>query len=168
MSTRTGDLDPGLPYFFARTERMTAARFQRMVNHESGLLGVSGLSSDMRTLLNSNEPRAKLAVDLFVYRIKREMGSLAASLGGVDAIIFTGGIGENSTAIREYVCRDADWLGVELDATANVAGGPRISTHNSRIAAWVLPTNEELMIAQHTLRLLRTSAAKSEKDSMAA
>lgn len=168
MGTRCGSMDPGVLLYLMDHFNMDARAIEKLIYQDSGLLGVSGLSSDMRTLLNSNEPRAKLAVDLFVYRIKREMGSLAASLGGVDAIIFTGGIGENSTAIREYVCRDADWLGVELDATANEAGGPRISTHNSRIAAWVLPTNEELMIAQHTLRLLRTSAAKSEKDSMAA
>jgi acetate kinase len=108
----------------------------------------------MRTLLASNDPRAKLAVDLFCYRIRRELGSLAAALGGLDAIVFTGGIGENSAAIRENICRDAAWLGVELDAAANAVGGPRISVRNAGVAAWVIPTNEELMIARHTRRLL--------------
>ena len=108
----------------------------------------------MRTLLASDEPRARLAVDLYVYRIGRELGSLAAALGGLDAIVFTGGIGENSAAIRERVCRDAAWLGVALDASANLSGGPRISTGASATAAWVVPTNEELMIARHTRRVL--------------
>jgi acetate kinase len=108
----------------------------------------------MRTLLSSEEPRARRAVDLYLYRIRREMGSLAAALGGVDAIIFTGGIGENAVSIREGVCRDAGWLGVELDADANAHGGPRISTVESRVQAWVIPTNEELTIARHTKRVL--------------
>jgi acetate kinase len=115
---------------------------------------VSGVSSDMRTLLASQEPRAALAVDLYVYRIGRELGSLAAALGSLDALVFTGGIGENSTQIRERVCRDAAWLGVMLDEAANQAVGPRISTAASPTSAWVLPTNEELMIAQHTRRVL--------------
>jgi acetate kinase len=108
----------------------------------------------MRKLLESDDPRAKLAVDLYVYRIRRELGSLAAALGGLDALVFTAGIGENSAAIRERVCRDAGWLGVELDTAANAAGGPCISTPASRVAAWVVPTNEELMIARHTRRLV--------------
>jgi acetate kinase len=104
----------------------------------------------MRALLESDDPRAKLAVDLFVYRIGRELGSLAAALGGLDALVFTGGIGEHAKAIRERVCTSADWLGVKFDAAANNAGGPRISTGASRVSAWVIPTNEELMIARHT------------------
>src|SRR5205085_3630606 len=119
---------------------------------QSGLLGVSGISSDMRALLASPDPRAAEAVDLFVYRVGRELGSLAAALGGLDALVFTGGIGENAAPIRARVCRDAAWLGVELDAVANEAGGPRITTLSSPVAAWVIPTNEELMIARHTLR----------------
>jgi acetate kinase len=111
----------------------------------------------MRTLLASREPRAQVAVDLYVYRIRRELGSLAAALGGLDAVVFTGGIGENATAIRERVCRDAAWLGVEADAEANRKGGPRISTAASRLSAWVIPTNEELMIARHTRALLGTA-----------
>jgi acetate kinase len=118
---------------------------------------VSGVSSDMRVLLESSDPRAKLAVDLFLYRIGRELGSLAAALGGLDAIVFTAGIGEHAAAIRERVCRQAAWLGVELDAEANAKRGPRISTAASRTAAWVIPTNEELMIARHTRDLLAKS-----------
>jgi acetate kinase len=112
----------------------------------------------MRILLDSNDPAAKLAVDLYVYRIQRELGSLAAALGGLDALIFTAGIGENSPHIRERVCRDAAWLGVTLDATANLAGKPRISAKDSRVSAWTLPTNEELMIARHTQRLAASRA----------
>jgi acetate kinase len=109
----------------------------------------------MRKLLDSPDPRAKLAVDVYLYRIRRELGSLAAALGGLDALVFTAGIGENSAAIRERICRDASWLGVELDRAANDTGGPRISTAGSRVAAWVIATNEELMIARHTRRLLQ-------------
>jgi len=119
---------------------------------------VSGVSSDMRILLDSNDPGAKLAVDLYVYRIQRELGSLAAALEGLDALIFTAGIGENSPHIRERVCRDAAWLGVTLDAAANLAGRPRISAKDSRVSAWTLPTNEELMIARHTQRLAASRA----------
>jgi acetate kinase len=108
----------------------------------------------MRALLESAEPRAKAAVDLFVYRIGRELGSLAAALGGLDALVFTAGIGERATLIRERVCRQAAWLGVELDAQANARHGPRISSGASRVAAWVIPTNEELMIARHTREVL--------------
>jgi acetate kinase len=128
---------------------------EKLVYNQSGLLGVSGVSSDMRTLLASREPRAKLAVDLYVYRIGRELGSLAAALQGLDAIVFTAGIGENSAELRARVCRGAAWLGVELDPKANDAGGPRISTESSRVSAWVVPTNEELMIARHTRALLQ-------------
>ena len=102
----------------------------------------------------SRAPDAKLAIDLFAYRVGRELGSLAAALGGIDAIVFTAGIGENSRSLRERVCRDASWLGIELDTAANQANGPKISTSGSRVAAWVIPTNEELMIARHTQALL--------------
>jgi acetate kinase len=130
-----------------------ARAIENLLYNESGLLGVSGFSSDMRALLASDDPRAKLAIELFCYRIQREVGSLAAALGGLDAIVFTGGIGENSSDIRERVCRGSAWLGVELDAVANAAGAPRISTPESRVSAWLIPTNEELMIARHTFRL---------------
>lgn len=162
MGTRCGAIDPGVLLYLMDQRGMNARSIEKLIYNESGLLGVSGLSSDMRTLLNSNDPRAKRAVDLFVYRIRRELGSLAASLGGLDAIVFTGGIGENSAVLRERVCRDASWLGIELNSAANSAGGPKISASQSKVRAWVLPTNEELMIAQHTARLLHTAALKSE------
>ena len=152
MGTRSGSLDPGVVLYLMDHLGMDARAVQNLVYNESGLLGVSGISSDMRTLLASSDPRARLAIDLYCYRIRRELGSLAGALGGLDAIVFTGGIGEHSAAIRERVCRDATWLGVELDAAANAAGGPRISTPAARSSAWTIPTNEELMIARHTYR----------------
>jgi acetate kinase len=154
MGTRCGALDPGVILYLMDQRGMDARAIEKLIYNQSGLLGVSGVSSDMRTLLASSEPRAALAVDLYVYRIARELGSLAAALGGLDALVFTGGIGENSAAIRARVCCGAAWLGVNLDEPANLAGGPRISTADSRTAAWALPTNEELMIARHTQRLL--------------
>ena len=160
MGTRCGSIDPGVLLYLMDQRGMNARAIERLIYQESGFLGVSGLSSDLRTLLNSNQPRARLAVDLFVYRIRREMGSLAASLEGVNAIVFTGGIGENSPVIRERICSDARWLGVDLDSDANKAGEPKISTRESRVAAWVIPTNEELMISQHTLRILQASPGR--------
>jgi acetate kinase len=154
MGTRSGSLDPGAILFLMDQRGMDAREIENLLYNESGLLGVSGISSDMRTLLASRDPHAKLAIDLYCYRIRRELGSLAAALCGLDAIVFTGGIGENAAAIRERACRDAAWLGVELDSTANSAGGPRISTHGAQVSAWTIPTNEELMIARHTHRLL--------------
>jgi acetate kinase len=154
MGTRSGSVDPGVVLFLMDVRGMDARAIEKLLYNQSGLLGVSGISSDMRTLLSSDEPRARLAVDLYLYRIRREMGSLAAALGGLDAIVFTGGIGENAVPIREGVCRDAGWLGVELDTGANSRGGPRISTAGARVSAWVIPTNEELMIARHTRRVL--------------
>ena len=154
MGTRTGSLDPGVVLYLMDERGMNARAVEKLLYQESGLFGVSGISSDMRTLLASDAPRARLAIDLFVYRIGRELGSLAAALGGLDAIVFTAGVGENSSAIRARVCQAAAWLGVELDEAANDAGGPRISTPASRVSAWTIPTNEEAMIARHTSRLL--------------
>jgi acetate kinase len=154
MGTRCGAIDPGVILYLMDQRGMDARAIEKLIYNQSGLLGVSGVSSDMRTLLASAEPRAALAVDLYVYRIGRELGSLAAALGGLDALVFTGGIGENSAEIRARVCRAAAWLGVALDESANQAGGPRISMADSATAAWVLPTNEELMIARHTRRVL--------------
>jgi acetate kinase len=154
MGTRCGALDPGVVLFLIEQKGMEPRAVRELLYNKSGLLGVSGLSSDMRALLASNEPSAKLAIDIYVYRIGRELGSLAAALSGLDAVVFTAGIGENAAVIRERVCRDAAWLGVELDAAANDNGGPCISTSGSRTSAWVIPTNEELMIARHTLRVL--------------
>ena len=154
MGTRCGAIDPGVILYLMDQRGMDARAVEKLIYNQSGLLGVSGISSDMRTLLASDEPRAKLAVDLYVYRIRRELGSLAAALQGVDAVVFTAGIGENSAELRSRVCADAAWLGLELDRKANQAGGPRISTATSRASAWVVPTNEELMIARHTKSLL--------------
>ncbi len=155
MGTRSGNLDPGVVLYLMDELKMDARAIGKLLYQQSGLLGVSGVSSDMRTLLGSDEPRAQFAVELFVYRIGRELGSLAAALGGLDALVFTAGIGEHAVPIRERVCHAAAWLGVDLDPAANAAGGPRISTAASRIAVWVIPTNEELMIARQT----RTSIA---------
>jgi acetate kinase len=155
MGTRCGALDPGVILYLMDERKMDARAIERLLYTESGLLGVSGISSDMRTLLASDAPSARLAIDLYVYRIGRELGSLSAALGGLDAIVFTGGIGENASAIRERVCQDAAWLGVELATTENRRGGPRITAPGSRVSAWVVPTNEELMIARHTEHLLR-------------
>jgi acetate kinase len=154
MGTRCGAIDPGVILYLMDQRGMDARAIEKLIYHQSGLLGVSGISSDMRTLLASDDARAKLAVDLYLYRIRRELGSLAAALDGLDAIVFTAGIGENAAIIRERACRDAAWLGVELDAGANGKGGPRISAAASRVSAWVIPTNEELMIARHTRALL--------------
>jgi len=154
MGTRSGTLDAGVLMYLMDGRSMDMRTIEKLIYTQSGLLGVSGISSDMRTLLSSGEPRARLAIDLFVYRIRREMGSLMAALGGIDALVFTGGIGENSEQIRERVCRDASWLGVELDSGANARGGPCISTAGSRVKAWVIQTNEELMIARHTRRVI--------------
>jgi acetate kinase len=157
MGTRCGAIDPGVMLYLMDELKMDARAIEKLIYQQSGLLGVSGLSSDMRVLLASEDPRARFAVDLFVYRIGRELGSLAGALGGLDALVFTGGIGEHAAAIRERVCRNAAWLGVECDPIANAAGGPGISTPASRVPAWVIPTNEELMIARHTRRMIYTS-----------
>jgi acetate kinase len=158
MGTRCGSLDPGVVLYLMDELRMDARAIEKLIYQQSGLLGVSGISSDMRTLEVSDDPRAKAAVDLFVYRIGRELGSLAAALGGLDAIVFTAGIGENSRGLRERVCRDAAWLGVEIDADANRRGDACISTHASRVSAWVIPTNEEVTIARHTRELVGVRA----------
>jgi acetate kinase len=157
MGTRSGSLDPGVVLYLMDQQGLDARAIEKLIYTQSGLLGVSGLSSDMRTLLASEDPRAKLAVDLFVYQIRRNLGSLAAALGGIDAIVFTAGIGENAPEIRSRVGRDAAWLGVEIDEAANAAGRGSISTASSRVAAYVIPTNEELMIARHTRRLLEAT-----------
>jgi len=154
MGTRCGNLDPGVVLYLFDEMKMDARAVEKLIYQQSGLLGVSGISSDMRTLLASDAPSAKAAIDLYVYRIGRELGSLTAALGGLDAIVFTAGIGENSAVLRERVCLDARWLGVELDSAANQQGGPRISSAASRVSVWAIPTNEELMIARHTRALI--------------
>ena len=156
MGTRCGSIDPGVLLYLVE-HGMDARGLERLLYEESGLRGVSGGTSDMRELLERSDPAAAEAIDLFVYRAARELGSLAASLGGLDALVFTGGIGENAAPIRARICRDAAWLGLELDEEANARGGPRLSCEDSRVKAWVVPTNEELGIATHTRRLLAAS-----------
>ncbi len=166
MGTRCGALDPGVILFLLDQRKMDVRAIEKLLYSESGLLGVSGISSDVRTLLESKEPAAKLALDLYVYRIGRELGSLAAALGGLDVLVFTAGIGENAVAIRERVCKDAAWLGVELDAVANSKPDKsgRISTAQSRVTVRVIPTNEELMIARHTMRVICASGTDDSRN----
>ena len=154
MGTRPGAVDPGVILYLFQRLGLSAADVETILYRKSGLLGISGVSNDMRELLASDAPRAKLAVDYFVYRAAKEIGALAAVLGGVDAIVFTGGIGQNSREIRRRICAAAAWLGVELDAAADGAGALRITHERSRVAAWVIPTDEELMIARHTAAAL--------------
>jgi acetate kinase len=154
MGTRCGAIDPGVLLYLMERHGMDALALERLLYEESGLLGVSGESSDMRELCASTSPEAAEALDLFVYRIERELGSLAAALGGLDALVFTGGIGENAAEIRARVCRGASWLGVEVDQEANARGGSRITRASSRVSAWVVPTNEEAMIARHARNVL--------------
>ena len=158
MGTRCGELDPGVVIYLARERGMNVDEIETLLYKKSGLLGISGVSNDMRDLLASGAPDAKLAVDFFVYRIVCELGSLAAALGGLDGLVFTGGIGENSALIRARICERIAWLGLELDAKANDAGGPRISRAGSRVSAWVIQTNEELMIARQTRNVLAGAA----------
>jgi acetate kinase len=154
MGTRPGHLDPGIVLYLFQVLGLSPGQVEDLLYTKSGLLGISGISSDMRDLLGSHDPAAKLAVDYFVYRAAREIGGLAAVLGGLDALVFTGGIGENSAEIRARIVAASAWLGMRLDARANAAGGPCISDPASRVSAWVIPTNEELLIARQTRRLL--------------
>jgi acetate kinase len=154
MGTRSGQLDPGVVLYLMAEQGMSVQQVESLLYKESGLLGVSGLSADMRTLEASTHPDAQAAIDLFVNRITRELGALAATLGGLDALVFTGGIGEHSASVRERVCHAAAWLGVELDQPANMAGRDCITTSASRTSAWVFPTNEERMLVTHAQALL--------------
>jgi len=154
MGTRCGAIDPGALLYLMDERGLDARALETLLYQRSGLLGMSGVAGDMRTLLASSAPGAAMALDVFVYRIGRELGSLAAALGGLDALVFTAGIGEHAPEIRRRVCVDAAWLGVVLDAAANERGGPRISSDSSAVSAWVLPTDEESMIARHVLHLL--------------
>jgi len=159
MGTRPGTLDAGVLLYLIGHVRLDLKALERLLYHESGLLGVSGISSDMRELLASSDVHAREAIDLFVYRIGRELGSMAAALGGIDALVFTGGIGEHAAPVRARVCHDATWLGIQLDEQANERGGPRLSPTGSPASAWVVPTDENLMIARHTVALLSAPAA---------
>ena len=160
MSRRSGDLDPGLIGYLARTEKMSAAQFQSMVNHDSGLLGVSETSSDLRDLLaqEADDTRAAEAVALFCYQTKKWIGSFAAALGGLDALVFSGGIGENAPLVRERVCDGLGFLGIELDHQRNTNNATLISSATSRVAARVIRTDEELMIAKSVVAVFETTA----------
>ena len=154
MGTRPGTIDPGVILYLFQNLGLSAKQVEDILYKKSGLLGISGISNDMRDLLSSSEPEARLAVDYFVYRAAKEIGALAAVLGGIDGLVFTAGIGENSAEIRRRICESSAWLGLKFDAEANARKGPRISQPGSKVSAWVIPTNEELMIARHTGRLL--------------
>jgi acetate kinase len=166
MSTRTGDLDPGLVSFLAHTEQMTAQQFHQMINHESGLLGVSEISADMRDLLarESDDVRAAEAVALFCYQAKKWVGAFAAALGGLDTLVFSAGIGERSASIRARICQGLGFLGIELQDERNAAHAPVISAEGSRVTVRVIPTNEELMIARSVSRVLHLGADTTERE----
>ena len=159
MGTRPGTLDPGVVLHLVQGLNLPAKEVETILYKKSGLLGISGISNDMRDLLGRIEPSARLAVDYFVYRAAKEIGSLTAALGGLDAIVFTAGIGENSAEIRQRICESSAWLGIELDDAANNGRQQKISTSRSKISVWVIATNEELMIARHTGALLGLAKA---------
>jgi acetate kinase len=154
MGTRSGAIDPGVLFYLMREKGMTPDAVEDLLYRRSGLLGVSGVSSDMRDLLASKNPHAREAIELFCYRAARELGSLAAALGGLDALVFTAGIGERAAPVRAMICEQSRWLGVELDETANREHRAVISQPGSRVTVCVIPTNEEVVIARHTNRLL--------------
>ena len=154
MGTRPGALDPGVVLFLFQTLGMSAKEVESLLYKKSGLLGISGISNDMRILLERSEPEAKLAVDYFIYRIAKEIGALTAVLGGLDALVFTAGIGENTPAIRQKICEASAWLGIELNRDANERKEACITQPQSKVSAWVIPTDEELMIARHMKNLL--------------
>lgn len=154
MGTRCGNLDPGVVLHLMETKNLSVKDMTRMLYKESGLLGVSGLSQDMRTLLASDKPEAEEAVNLFCYRIARELGSLVAAAGGLDALVFTGGIGEHAAEVRRRVCLQSEWLGIRLNPEANARHELRISAGNSSVDVLVIPTNEEWMMAHHAQTLL--------------
>ena len=156
MGKRAGDLDPGVVFYLMRDKGMSASEAEALISSQSGLLGVSGISSDMRDLAASDSPHAAEAIDLFCYRAARQIGSMAAAIGGVDALVFTAGIGENSPAVRENILARCGWLNVAVDRTANATGGPRISTSASDTSAWVIPTDEERVIAEQSFALIGT------------
>lgn len=155
MGTRPGAVDPGVILYLFQSLCLPAKEVESILYKKSGLLGISGISNDMRVLLSSTDDAARLAVDYFVYQAAKQIGAFAAVLGGVDGLVFTAGIGENSVEIRRRICESSRWLGIVLDGEANARRGPRISSQESMVSAWVIPTNEELMIARHTGRLLK-------------
>jgi acetate kinase len=154
MGTRPGSVDPGVIFYLFQGLGLSVKEVETILYKKSGLIGISGISNDMRDLLASTEPAARLAVDYFVYEAAKHIGALAAVLGGVDGVVFTAGIGEHAPEIRKRICEASAWLGIELDAGANERNATRISRSRSRVSAWVIPTNEELIIARHTGSLL--------------
>jgi acetate kinase len=164
MGTRPGQLDAGIVLYLLTEKGMTAKEIERLFYQDSGLKGLSGISNDVRDLLASSDPRAKFALDYFVYRISLFTGMLAAAMCGIDGFVFTAGVGENAPNIREAVAKRLAWIGLELDPTANAKGEGRISAPGSRIACYVIPTDEELMIARHTLGVLRAKAESPLKE----
>jgi acetate kinase len=157
MATRSGDIDPGLVTFLQRREGLTPEQTDRLLNEASGLLGVSGIGADMRDLLESSDPRALLAVDLYCYRARKYLGAYLAVLGGADAIVFGGGVGENSAPVRARILEGMGWAGVRLDYSANLAAvgvESRISSHDSRIEVWVVPVDEAAILAQEALAVV--------------
>jgi len=160
MSTRTGDLDPGLEWYLARTEQMTAKQFNHMVNHESGLLGVSEISADIRDLLaqETEDVRAAEAVELFCYQAKKQIGAYAAALGGLDTLVFAGGIGENAAVVRSRICQGLDFLGIGLDESRNAAHADQISSDGGRVSVRIIRTDEELIIARSVCQALGLNA----------
>jgi acetate kinase len=161
MGTRPGQLDPGVVLYLLTEKRMSPEEVERLLYRECGLKGLSGISNDVRELLASSDPRATLAIEFFTYRIALLAGSLVAAMGGIDGFVFTAGIGENAPAIREGVATRLSWLGLMLDVAENREGACRISRKNSPVECYVIPTDEELMIARHTLDLLRARAAQN-------
>jgi acetate kinase len=161
MGTRPGAIDPGVVLYLFQTLGLSAKEVETILYKKSGLLGISGISNDMRDLLGNEAPAARLAVDYFVYRAAKEIGALAAVLGGIDGLVFTAGIGENSPEIRRRIAEASAWLGIELDGDANARGRAQISRTASRVSAWVIPTNEELMIARHTAAVLGLVEART-------
>jgi acetate kinase len=155
MATRSGDVSLGALFYLLRRKLFDAASLEKMLYERAGLLGLSGISDDMRVLQESADPRAVAAVEYFIYAMTKYAGAYAAVLGGLDAFVFTAGIGEHSVPVRAALCAKLAWLGVKLDQQANTSGGPRISAADSAVSVWVIPTNEELMIAQHTLAIVR-------------
>lgn len=155
MGTRCGALDPGVLLFLMREDGLGVEALEDLLYKRSGLLGLSGVSNDLRDLHASDDPRAAEALDYFCYRIGQALGSLCASLGGLDALVFTAGVGEHDAEVRARVCRDAAWLGIALDEAANRTHGPLISPPGASPQVWVVPTDEEAMIARHTLRVVR-------------
>jgi acetate kinase len=167
MGTRPGQLDPGVVLYLMSEKGMSAKEIERLLYNDCGLKGLSGISNDVRELLKSGDPRAKRAIDCFVYRIALAAGMLASAMGGIDGFVFTAGIGENALAIRAAVASRLAWLGLELDSEANAKGAQLISSPRSRVACYVIPTDEELMIARHTLDVLRAHGSRKLKEKLA-